>query len=106
MIVVSIVTLADDLQQLVEEINRASWDDANDIAVHDAAALSIYLERQDTLFAACHDVAESGRTLLGIASARRQSCASFSKWRRKPAARRSGWEPKKTTMPPMHSIGR
>lgn len=72
MIVVSIVNLVDDLQQLVEEINRASWDDANDIAAHDVAALSAYLERQDTLFAVCHDVADSGRTLLAIASARMQ----------------------------------
>ncbi len=72
MIVVSIVRLADDLQQLVEEINRASWDDLNDIAEHDVAALSAYLERQDTLFVACHDVAGAGRTLLGVASARMQ----------------------------------
>lgn len=72
MIIVSSVTLADNLQQLVEEINHACWDNANDIAMHDVAALSAYLERQDTLFMVCHDVTEAGRTLLGVASARIQ----------------------------------
>ncbi len=70
MIAVSIVTLVDDLQRLVEEINQASWDQLNEASVYDVAALSSYLERQDALFLTCHDVADTGRTFLGMASAR------------------------------------
>jgi ribosomal protein S18 acetylase RimI-like enzyme len=70
MITVGVATLVDNLQQLVDEINWASWDHANEIAEYDVVALSAYLERQDTLFVACHDVTDNGRTLLGIASAR------------------------------------
>lgn len=70
MIVVSVVTLADDLDKLVREINQANWDEANDISEYDVAALLVYMARQDTIFIACHDNAGSRRTLLGIASAR------------------------------------
>jgi ribosomal protein S18 acetylase RimI-like enzyme len=70
MIAVSVVTLVDNLQQIVDEINQASWDHANEISDYDVVALSAYLERQDTLFVACHDVTDDGRTLLGMASAR------------------------------------
>ena len=70
MIAVSVVTLVDNLQQLVDEINRAAWDHANEISEYDVVALSAYLERQDTLFVSCHDVTDDGRTLLGMASAR------------------------------------
>lgn len=70
MIEVSIVTLADNLTQLVDEINQASWDDANEMATYEVAPLSAYLERQDTLFVVCHEVAEGRKTLLGVASGR------------------------------------
>lgn len=70
MITVSVVTLAADLAALVGEINRAHWDDANDMSEYDVASLSAYLARQDTIFIACHDTANVPRTLLGIASAR------------------------------------
>ena len=70
MIAVSVVTLVDNLQQLVDEINRAAWDHANEISEYDVVALSAYLERQDMVFVACHDVTDDGRTLLGMASAR------------------------------------
>lgn len=70
MIAVSVVTLGDNLQQLVDEINQATWDHANDISEYDVAALSAYLERQDTLLVACHEVTNDGRTLFGMASAR------------------------------------
>ena len=70
MIAVRVITLDDNLQQLVGEINQASWDDANEMSEFDIEALSAYLERQDTLFVACHDIVESDRTLLGIASSR------------------------------------
>ncbi len=70
MIAVSVITLADDLQRLVDEINHSAWDDENDIAEHEVNALIAYLERQDTVFVCCHDITEHGRTLLGIASGR------------------------------------
>lgn len=70
MIVVSVITLNDNLQRLVQEINQATWNDANEMSQYDVAALSAYLKRQDSLFVACHDVVEAGRTLLGMASAR------------------------------------
>jgi len=70
MITVSVITSGDNLQQLVDEINQAAWDHANDISRYDVAALSAYLERQDTLFVACHAISDAGRTLLGLASAR------------------------------------
>lgn len=70
MVTVSVITLSDDLQRLVQEINQASWDDTNEMSKYDSAALSAYLKRQDALFVACHDIVEGGRTLLGMASAR------------------------------------
>ncbi|MDH3642103.1 MAG: GNAT family N-acetyltransferase [Gammaproteobacteria bacterium] len=70
MIAVTVITIHDDLQRLVEEINQASWDDANEMTRYDVEALSAYLERQDTLFIACHDIAEGDRVLMGIASSR------------------------------------
>lgn len=73
MLAVSVVSPDEDLQQLVREINEASWDAANEMVAYDVAALSAYLRRQDTLFVACHEIGEAGRTLLGIASARLQS---------------------------------
>lgn len=70
MIVVNVITKDDDLQQIVDEINSASWDDANEMSKYGAEALSDYLEHQGTVFVACHDVVEGDRTLLGIASSR------------------------------------
>ena len=70
MITVKHITPSDDLRSLVDEINRASWDDANDMAVYEIDALSAYLHCQDCIFVACHEVVATGRTLLGIASSR------------------------------------
>jgi len=72
MITVEIVTTDDDLDRLVDEINRAQWDDANEMSEYDVAALSAYLACQDTLFVACYDVIGTSRTLCGIASSRLQ----------------------------------
>jgi len=70
MIDVNVITLSDNLQKIVSEINNASWDGANEMASYDVEALSTYLERQDTLFVACHDVSSNPPKLLGIASSR------------------------------------
>jgi ribosomal protein S18 acetylase RimI-like enzyme len=70
MIDVNIITPSDDLSKLVHEINHALWDSANEMSVYDVESLSTYLERQDTLFVTCHDIASDPPTLLGIASSR------------------------------------
>jgi ribosomal protein S18 acetylase RimI-like enzyme len=70
MIVISRITMEDDLERLVGEINSAAWDEANEISAYDAEDLATYLAHQDTVFVACHDVVDENRVLLGIASAR------------------------------------
>lgn len=70
MITTSVISASDDIKLLVDEINQALWDAANDMSRYDVEALLSYLERQDTVFVACHEVVNAGRTLLGIASSR------------------------------------
>ncbi len=64
---IRIIGLSDDLHLLVEQINSALWDASNEMSKYDAESLEAYLQRQDTIFLACHD---SEGTLLGIASSR------------------------------------
>ena len=66
----SLITLEDDLERLVKEINQAAWDERNEMTAYDAISLAAYLARQDTVFVACHEGSGSDRTLLGIASGR------------------------------------
>lgn len=66
---IEVVSLDHDLSLLVKEINDAQWDDANEISVYDEASLRAYLEREDTVFVACHNSTEP-RQLMGIASSR------------------------------------
>jgi ribosomal protein S18 acetylase RimI-like enzyme len=70
MLRVSQITLEDDLDGLVDQINKAVWDDANDMAVYDTDSLRAYLERQDTILIACHEQTDAGSVLMGIASSR------------------------------------
>lgn len=70
MIVVKTITAEDNLQQIVDEINQASWDGANEMSVYDTESLSAYLEHQGSLFVACHEIFENQTTLLGIALSR------------------------------------
>ncbi|MGI9288434.1 MAG: GNAT family N-acetyltransferase [Pseudomonadales bacterium] len=70
MIAVEVITKEHDLRQLVDEINLASWDDANEMSEYDAEALLDYLDHEGTVFIACHDVVEGVRSLMGIASSR------------------------------------
>ena len=67
--VVRVISNADDLDLLVTQINDASWDDANEMSVYSVNALEAYLERQDTVFLACHESSPASK-LLGIASGR------------------------------------
>ena len=67
------ITLDDDLDLLVDEINQTRWDDANEMGIYQAEHLRAYLQKQDTVFVACHEMhdgQEPTRTLLGFASAR------------------------------------
>ena len=68
--IVEKVTLEDDLDALVSQINKASWDDASEVSDYDADSLKAYLERQDTIFLVCRESTEEGTVLLGIASSR------------------------------------
>lgn len=70
MIETVVVDASYDLARLVDEINDASWDDANEMSVYDVKSLSAYLNRADTLFVACHENSSHGSTLLGFASSR------------------------------------
>jgi ribosomal protein S18 acetylase RimI-like enzyme len=70
MLIVKVVGKDDDLRQLVNEINSALWDEANDMSEYDAESLSEYLDHQGTVFLTCHEVVEGDRTLLGISSSR------------------------------------
>ena len=70
MIDVNVITLSDNLQNIVDEINNASWDGSNEMSPYDIESISAYLERQDTLFVACHDFSSKPPKLLGIASSR------------------------------------
>ncbi|NND69708.1 MAG: GNAT family N-acetyltransferase [Halioglobus sp.] len=68
--IVKEITLEDDLDRLVSEINGASWDSANEISDYDAGSLRDYLKRQDTIFITCHENLDKDTVLLGIASSR------------------------------------
>ncbi len=65
-----VITLNDNLEQLVQEINAGSWDDANEMSEYTHEALAAYLERQDTIFIACHDTVNGNPKLVGVASSR------------------------------------
>ena len=73
MILVSNVECSDNLKQIVSDINRASWDEANDITPYDASCLQNYLALQDTVFITCYEASATASTLLGIASGRVES---------------------------------
>lgn len=70
MLSVQLTTSGDDLDQLVEQINAAQWDDANEISEYDRDALLHYLDHTDTYFVTCYDASTAPATLMGMASAR------------------------------------
>ena len=70
MMTVKIISPSDDLIQIVDEINNASWDESNEISKYDAESLLSYLKRQDTLFVTCHLIQSGKSIFLGMASAR------------------------------------
>ena len=61
---------SDDLETVVDEINKSQWGEDNEIDDYDASALRSYLQKQDTLFAVCYLSEDVGPRLAGIASAR------------------------------------
>ena len=66
---VSVISPADDLDDLCARINAARWDETNDMGEYQPAALAWYLAQPDTIFLACYDGPDRG-TLMGIASGR------------------------------------
>ena len=71
----------DDLQTLVDQINAAQWDDANDLENYSVDALKAYLNKQDTVLVVCHIETDEGKFLAGMASGRiEQKPYEFEKW--------------------------
>ena len=68
--IITRVTLAEDLQHLVDQINAASWDEDNGTTGYDVISLAAYLSRQDTVFIVCHEGTGDRRVLLGMCSGR------------------------------------
>ncbi|MFK7963831.1 MAG: GNAT family N-acetyltransferase [Burkholderiaceae bacterium] len=67
-----VITADDDLGQLADDINGASWDEVNDFVSYSAESLVSYLKRQDTVLLVCYETTGSNKQLLGLASARIQ----------------------------------
>jgi len=67
---ISRISLDDDLDPLVDEINAASWDEDNGEFDYDVPSLAAYLSRQDTVFIVCHEDGPQGRVFQGMCSGR------------------------------------
>jgi len=48
------ICMEDDLQALVSQINRATWDEDNDISGYTLESMQTYLVNADTVFLACY----------------------------------------------------
>ncbi len=70
MITVDLISTETSLQQLVDEINNASWDEDNDLPEYDLGSLQSYLENQGTVFLVCYEKIGQQKVLLGMASGR------------------------------------
>lgn len=70
MILIKKITPAEELAKIVDEINRASWDEDNEMLEYGVESLAAYIKRQDTIFITCHDVSSGQATLMGVASSR------------------------------------
>ena len=78
---VNLVSVDDDIKELIKQINLSSWDEQDDIEHYSIKALLAYLEKQDTVFLACYTEVQGIETLTGIASGRfEQKPYDFSKW--------------------------
>jgi len=76
-----LISLDDDLQILVDQINSGQWDEVNELETYSADALHAYLQLKDTVFVACYVVENEQPTFAGMASARlEQKPYDFSKW--------------------------
>ena len=67
---VDVISIDDNLDELVNLINTAKWDEDNAISPYDVVALKMYLDRQDTVFVACFEEVQGHKILLGMASSR------------------------------------
>jgi len=76
---VHVLTTSDNLEKLVNDINRALWDEDNEMSEYDISSLKAYLNQPDTVFITCYkpDSSNDGSRpedfsgqLLGMASAR------------------------------------
>lgn len=68
--IVTEISINDQLDAIVADINEALWDEANEISAYDADSLEAYLKREDTIFITCYESSDEGAVLLGMASSR------------------------------------
>lgn len=68
--IITEISINDQLDAIVADINQASWDEANEISTYDVDSLKAYLKREDTIFITCYEAADEGTVLLGMASSR------------------------------------
>ncbi len=64
------LTAGDNLASVVNDINSAQWDAANEMGEYSVDGLEYYLQQADTLFVVCYVSLESGDRFAGIASGR------------------------------------
>lgn len=78
---VRVVTPEDDLTTLVDHINAAQWDEANETQPYAVDALRSYLRIRDAVFVVCYLVDGEKREFAGMASGRLEHKPyDFEKW--------------------------
>ena len=64
------ITEEHELESIVADINKAVWDEDNDVSQYGVGALQAYLQRQDTVLVVAYEKTDSVQNFLGMASAR------------------------------------
>lgn len=70
MLKTTVVSVNDNLTKVVDDINAALWDEANEISSYREQALRQYLSTPDTVFITCYSSESGEKKLLGMASGR------------------------------------
>ena len=70
MFTTTVVSVRDNLTKIVDDINAAQWDEANEISPYREQALRQYLDTTDTVFITCYRSEAGESELLGMASGR------------------------------------
>lgn len=67
---IKLISRSDNLIRLVESINKADWDEGNEIEEYAVDSLRSYLEKPDTVFLACFHSGIASTGIAGMASGR------------------------------------